>query len=29
MNEIFVAVKESDYIEAQIETLCDKYNSRR
>lgn len=29
MNEIFVAVKEIDYIEAQIDTLCDKYNSRR
>lgn len=29
MNEIFVAVKESDYIEAQLDTLCDKYNSRR
>ena len=29
MNEIFVAVKEIDYIEAQIDTLCDKYNCRR
>ena len=27
MNEIFVAVKEIDYIEAQIDTLCDKYNA--
>ena len=29
MNEIFVAVKEIDYVEAQIDTLCNKYNSRR
>lgn len=28
MNEIFVAVKEVDYIEAQIDALCEKYNSR-
>ena len=28
MDEIFVAVKEIDYIEAQIDALCKKYNSR-
>ena len=28
MNEIFVAVKETDYIEAQIGELCEKYNNR-
>ena len=28
MNEIFVAVKETDYIEAQIGGLCKKYNNR-
>lgn len=28
MNEIFVAVKEIDYIEAKIDSLCKKYNSR-
>ncbi len=28
MNEIFVAIKETDYIEAQIEKLCEKYNNR-
>ena len=28
MNEIFVAIKETDYIEAQIEGLCKKYNNR-
>ena len=27
MDEIFVAVKEVDYIEAQIDTLCNKYNN--
>lgn len=29
MNEIYVAIKEIDYIEAQIDALCDKYNNRR
>ena len=29
MTEIIVAVKEIDYIEVQIDILCDKYNSRR
>ena len=29
MNELFVGVKEIDYIETQIDTLCDKYNNRR
>ena len=28
MNEIFVAIKETDYIEAQIGGLCEKYNNR-
>jgi hypothetical protein len=28
MNEIFVAIKETDYIEAQIAGLCEKYNNR-
>lgn len=28
LNEIFVAVKETDYIEAQIGGLCEKYNNR-
>ena len=28
MNEIFVAVKETDYIEAQIGELCEKYSNR-
>lgn len=28
MNEIFVAIKETDYIEAQIGILCEKYNNR-
>ena len=28
MNEIFVAIKETDYIEAQIRGLCEKYNNR-
>ena len=28
MNEIFVAIKETDYIEAQIGELCEKYNNR-
>ena len=28
MNEIFVAIKETDYIEAQIGRLCEKYNNR-
>lgn len=28
MNEIFVAVNETDYIEAQIGGLCEKYNNR-
>ena len=29
MNELFVGIKEIDYIEAQIDALCDKYNNRR
>lgn len=29
MNEILVAIKEIDYIEAQIDALCNKYNNRR
>lgn len=28
LNEIFVAIKETDYIEAQIGGLCEKYNNR-
>lgn len=28
LNEIYVAVKEIDYIEAKINALCEKYNSR-
>lgn len=28
LNEIFVAIKETDFIEAQIGGLCEKYNSR-
>ena len=28
LNEIFVALKETDYIEAQIGGLCEKYNNR-
>ena len=28
MNEIFVAIKETDYIEVQIRGLCEKYNNR-
>lgn len=28
MNELFVALKETDYIEAQIGGLCEKYNNR-
>ena len=28
LNDIFVAIKETDYIEAQIERLCEKYNNR-
>lgn len=28
LNEIFVAIKETDYIEAQIGDLCGKYNNR-
>ena len=28
MNELFVGVKGIDYIEAQIDALCDKYNNR-
>ena len=28
LNEIFVAIKDTDYIEAQIGGLCDKYNNR-
>ena len=28
MNEIFVAIKETDYIEGQIGALCEKYNNR-
>lgn len=28
MNEIFVAVKDTDYIETQLSALCKKYNSR-
>lgn len=28
LNEIFVAIKEIDYIEAQIGELCKKYNNR-
>lgn len=28
MNELFVAIKEIDYIEAKIDALCQKYNSR-
>lgn len=28
MNEIFVSVKEKDYIEAKIGALCGKYNNR-
>ena len=28
MNEIFVAIKGTDYIEAQIAGLCEKYNNR-
>ena len=28
LNEIFVAIKETDYIEAQIGELCEKYNNR-
>lgn len=28
LNEIFVAIKETDYIEAQIGKLCEKYNNR-
>lgn len=28
MNEIFVAIKETDHIEAQIRGLCEKYNNR-
>ena len=29
MDDLFVGVKEIDYIETQIDTLCDKYNNRR
>lgn len=29
MNEIYVAVKDIDYIEAQIDALCYKYNNRQ
>ena len=29
MNEIFVSGKELDYIETQIDALCDRYNNRR
>ncbi len=28
LNDIFVAIKGTDYIEARIEELCEKYNSR-
>lgn len=28
MNEIFVAIKDIDYIEAKIDALCDRYNNR-
>ena len=28
MNEIFVAIKEKDYIEEKIDALCDRYNNR-
>jgi len=28
LNEIFVAIKDTDYIEAQIGELCEKYNNR-
>ncbi len=28
MNEIFVAIKDTDYIETQIGVLCEKYNNR-
>lgn len=28
MNELFVAIKENDYIEAEIDALCKKYNNR-
>ena len=28
MNELFVAVKETDYVEAQIGALCEKYSNR-
>ena len=28
MNEIFIAIKETDYIEKEISKLCEKYNNR-